>query len=477
MNILLTHPGTQYAPRLAAALHQQRILSRFATGIAFADDPDTLIRKTARVFKREKLLLKRVVPGLPAEKLHLQPLKEAIALFRHQVLGQSNDAVFYPRNIAFQQQLPQRLIEEADAVIGFDTSSWILAGRCRKAGKPFILDVSIAHPLSKEKAFAKLREAYPQWAAELAPKTQRNIEVELEEIEKADHIVVASSFTRNTYIENGVAAEKISVNPYGTDVGNVIPIAIGSETSEVKGERSNVKRETSEVKGDSDRPDSYRDLKSKVKGEMLEVKGDSDSYWKSNGKQIATAKGKGAGEMGTSNPKPATFLFFGALSARKGFPWLCEVWKNFYAEHPGCRLLAAGYDFRPDGFSIPEGMEVLGAIHPKDRTALFAAADVFVFPSFFEGFGQVILEAMNCGLPVITTTATAGPDLWQNDVPHSLIVPGDDAGLLQAMQYYANHPEGWNFTGRLLQKEASAFTWQAYGDRWRNICQQVLDSR
>src|SRR5690606_15413134 len=39
------------------------------------------------------------------------------------------------------------------------------------------------------------------------------------------------------------------------------------------------------------------------------------------------------------------------------------------------------------------------------------AHDVFVFPSLFEGFGLVLLEALAMGLPVITTAHTAGPDL------------------------------------------------------------------
>ena len=39
---------------------------------------------------------------------------------------------------------------------------------------------------------------------------------------------------------------------------------------------------------------------------------------------------------------------------------------------------------------------------------------VFLFPSLFEGFGQVLLESFSCGLPVITTYNTAGPDIIED---------------------------------------------------------------
>jgi len=51
-----------------------------------------------------------------------------------------------------------------------------------------------------------------------------------------------------------------------------------------------------------------------------------------------------------------------------------------------------------------------------------AAHDVFVFPSLFEGFGLVLLEAMAMGLPVITTPHTAGPDLIREGM-EGFIVP------------------------------------------------------
>ena len=429
MNTLLTHPGTQYAPRLAAALHKQGVLQCFATGIAFPDTPTAWWWQLAKMLGREKLLLKRVVPGLPKGKLQLQPIKEALALYRHQQLKQGNDEVFYPRNRDFQRQLPQRLIENADVIIGFDTSSWIIAERCRKAGKPFVLDASIAHPLAKEKVFAQLRESYPEWAAELAPKTPRNIEVELQEIELADHIAVASAFTKKTYTDNGVAPEKITVIPYGTDLNRQIPNS---------------------------------------KGEI------PNSKWEIPNKQIPNSKGgQTCGlEFGISE---ITFLFFGSLSARKGFPWLCEVWKDFHQQNPGCRLLAAGYDNRPPGFKVPEGIEVLGAIHPNDRTALFASADVFLFPSYFEGFAQVILEAMVCGLPVITTTATAGPDLLGNSNGGKIIEPGNHAALMQAMCRFAEHPGTIPSMAEAAVNAAIPFTWEAYGARWVRVLRGVVD--
>ena len=405
MKVLLTHPGTQYAPRLAAALHGQGVLYKFATGIAFADDKKSSWYRLARLLGKEGLWQKRVVPGLPGGYLHLQPGKELWALFRHQVLRQGNDAVFYPRNRAFQQQVPDKLLRQADAVIGFDTSSWILADRCRQLGKPFILDVSIAHPLAKEKAFATLRQQYPQWAAELSPKQPHLIEAELREIELATHLVVASSFTRQTYMDYGVSAHKISVNPYGTHLRRSSPAATGSRVDE-----------------------------------------------------------------------PFTFLFFGALSARKGFPWLCALWPALRRQFPQARLLAAGYDFRPPGFTVPEGIEVVGAVHPGNREALFARADAFVFPSFFEGFGQVLLEAMVCGLPIITTTATAGADLLAAHPDAGMLIePGNDTALLQAMATLLQSPPEVLRQGALeAQQAATGFTWQAYGERWKEVVGGVM---
>src|SRR5205085_4740653 len=101
---------------------------------------------------------------------------------------------------------------------GFDTSSWILADHCKKRNKKFILDVSIGHPLSKEKIYRELSESYIEWKQQVVPKKHLYIELECAEMDLADIIVVPSGFVKQTLVENGVAADKIKINPFGTFV-------------------------------------------------------------------------------------------------------------------------------------------------------------------------------------------------------------------------------------------------------------------
>lgn len=409
MKVLLTHPGTQYSPMLATQLAKQGILYKYATGVVFPDAPNSWWWRWLGKLGMQQVAKKRLAAGVAVGEMHWQPWPELWAMFRQRVLKHQNDPVFYQRNAWFQRQLPQGLIAESDIVIGFDTSSWILANRVKQAGKLFVLDASIAHPLAKEAVFENVVRRYPQWGQELAPKRAKNIAVELQEMERADHIVVASSFTKNSYLQHGVAAEKISVNPYGTDL----------------------------------------------------------SFFNS----------KWAGETPFSAPKKAddglVFFFFGSITARKGFPWLCDIWEKFYAKYPNCKLVAGGYGQPPAGFLLPAGIQLIGAIHPQQRSQWFKAADVFVFPSFFEGFAQVIIEAMASGLPVITTTHTAAPDMMTSGKEGFVIAPGSDTDLVQALSFFAENPQQIEPMGRQARQLVEGYTWEAYGSRWKTILETM----
>ncbi len=94
-----------------------------------------------------------------------------------------------------------------------------------------------------------------------------------------------------------------------------------------------------------------------------------------------------------------SFLFFGALTARKGLPFLLETWERLHTVYPESTLTIAGFGKLPKEYMLPDGVCNIGAINPLMRLELYHNHHVFVFPSFFEGFAQVQIEAAACGLP------------------------------------------------------------------------------
>ena len=119
LRVLLVHPGTQHAPRLAATLERRGLLSRFWTGVARARD----------VGKGLGARGKRRV-DIPGEKLRTIPWVEVMALLVAR-LSVNKEKLWHWRNGVFQKLISQREIEAADVVVGFDTSAWIIGRSAR----------------------------------------------------------------------------------------------------------------------------------------------------------------------------------------------------------------------------------------------------------------------------------------------------------------------------------------------------------
>jgi glycosyltransferase involved in cell wall biosynthesis len=132
--------------------------------------------------------------------------------------GGDMQAILHRRNERFQRSISGSTFALAQTVIGFDTSSWILADRCRQRGIPFILDQSIGHPNAKEPVFHELRGRFPEWAETIPQKSATQLACESAEHALANVIVVPSTFVRRTLISYGVEAKKIHVIPFGTDL-------------------------------------------------------------------------------------------------------------------------------------------------------------------------------------------------------------------------------------------------------------------
>ncbi|HPC35464.1 MAG TPA: glycosyltransferase family 4 protein [Candidatus Marinimicrobia bacterium] len=97
-----------------------------------------------------------------------------------------------------------------------------------------------------------------------------------------------------------------------------------------------------------------------------------------------------------------------------------------------------------------------------DVPEIMASCDIFVFTSLNEGFGNVIIEAMACGLPIVGTRVGGVPMLVQ-DGRNGLLVDSEDASALAtALQKIANNTEQRRSMALLNRKKAEYFTIDNY---------------
>ena len=138
--------------------------------------------------------------------------------------------------------------------------------------------------------------------------------------------------------------------------------------------------------------------------------------------------------------------FSGRLVERKGPDILLDAWKTLTQEYENILLIILGGG--PLESNLKEQCRVLGI--EKDVTFYgfvnnvydyLAAADIFVFPSFQEGLPNAVLEAMACGLPVISSRIGGVIDMIRNGENGLLFEPGNTHQLAGALKRLLSDPE------------------------------------
>jgi len=162
-------------------------------------------------------------------------------------------------------------------------------------------------------------------------------------------------------------------------------------------------------------------------------------------------------------------LSVGALVRRKGFDVLVAALATL-ADLPWRLTIAGDRDRDPKTSAqldadiarhqLGDRTEVLGAVSPEKLAALYAASDVFVLASRYEGYGMACAEAIAHGLPVIGTNAGAIPDTVAAGA--GVLVAPDDAGALAAvLRRTIENPEHRRRLAASARQAASRLpTWQ-----------------
>lgn len=159
-------------------------------------------------------------------------------------------------------------------------------------------------------------------------------------------------------------------------------------------------------------------------------------------------------------------LFVGSLVQRKGIKYLLEAWKALAL--PNAELVLVGRSFvdteLPAGYN--DMFTHIPHVSQKELAELYGKADLFCFPSIVEGFGLVILEALACGTPVVTTTNTAGPDILEESKTGFILEPTDLEGLTDRLRWCYTERNGKLVAMRpLCRQAAERYTWPLFRER------------
>lgn len=181
--------------------------------------------------------------------------------------------------------------------------------------------------------------------------------------------------------------------------------------------------------------------------------------------------------------KETVIGFVGRFAKDKGIRELVDAFRQLSASRPDLRLLLVG-DFEqcdPVDVQVRRYIELTPTILRSgfvDNTApYYALMDVFVLPTYREGFPCVPLEAQASEVPVVTTNATGAVDSVQSGIT-GLVVPMKDAkALTKAIDILLRNPKMRADMGRAGRKWMErdfrpGIIWQAHAEMYRAILQE-----
>jgi len=172
-----------------------------------------------------------------------------------------------------------------------------------------------------------------------------------------------------------------------------------------------------------------------------------------------------------TSPSPEPFfLFVATLEPRKNVEGLIEAWRASRSETKA-DLVIAGRS-RADFHELPpaDGLHFLGEVPDRELPRLYSDALAFVYPSHYEGFGLPVLEAMQCGCPVITSRDPAIVEVSGGAAIHA----GNTQEIAEAMRAVASDPRLRNVLRGCGLERSRAFSWERTARFTHQIYEEVL---
>jgi glycosyltransferase involved in cell wall biosynthesis len=181
------------------------------------------------------------------------------------------------------------------------------------------------------------------------------------------------------------------------------------------------------------------------------------------------------------DPEIKYLVYVGSENPRKNLKTLVYALQKIKTNFPNIRLLKIGTPEYLINYQLLQkqiydlGLEnhIKFIDHPtqEDLIRFYSIADIFVFPSLFEGFGMPPLEAMACGAPVVCSNATSLPEVVGDAA--ITVNPLDITGWADAIcEVLDNHTLQRELREKSLAR-AGQFTWEKHAELTKNVYERV----
>ncbi len=179
-------------------------------------------------------------------------------------------------------------------------------------------------------------------------------------------------------------------------------------------------------------------------------------------------------------------LFVGRLSRAKGVIMLIEAWPAIAARHPQLCLLMVGSgegswddcEAYVTEYVRAAGLhnQVIFAGRSERAQEYMQAADMFIFPSEYEGFGLSVGEALACALPSVLSSVGAAPELIQHGSNGFLFPPKDKLAMEEAFESCLAQRDRWPVIGARARAAMAPYDLARVVERYTNLCQRLARS-
>ncbi len=184
------------------------------------------------------------------------------------------------------------------------------------------------------------------------------------------------------------------------------------------------------------------------------------------------------GKYGITKPY---ILYVGTIEPRKNLVRLIHAFEMLKRNEklPYRLVLAGGKGWQNEEIyraakESPFAKDIIftGYISNSERNCLYQNAELFVFPSLYEGFGMPPLEAMHWGCPVVTSDAASMPEICGDAA--TLVNPLDEENIVKAIMKVLSDKEYAESLRKKGCEQEKKFTWETSAQQLISVCKEVL---